>query len=87
MGRMDINEREECESHCVECDDCIADTSLSVVDVNGEWICEECKTALDEGIAALLTVQGDMLDRGEMAKAAALQDVINFLTPTVRKSE
>jgi hypothetical protein len=76
---------EACESHCVECHDCIADTSLSVADVNGEWICEECKTALDEGIAALLTVQGDMLDRGKMAEAAELQDVIDLLTSTVRK--
>jgi hypothetical protein len=39
---------EACEAHCDNCLDCLADTSLSVMDLEGHWLCEECKTPLDE---------------------------------------
>lgn len=70
---------EACEAHCINCKDCLADTSLSVMDLDGDWVCEECKTPLDEAVAALLHLHGDMLDRREVAEAADLQVVLDLL--------
>jgi hypothetical protein len=86
MGQAELA-HEACEDHCVNCTDCIADTSLSVVNVYGEWICEECKTPTDSAIALLLDLHGDMLDRGEKAEAEDLSEVIDLLRQAVRRPE
>ena len=78
---------EACESHCVNCEDCIMDTSLSVVDVDGEWVCEECKTPLDSAIALLLHLHGDMLDRREEAEAKDLGEVLELLAQAVGRDK